>query len=404
MGLKAPIWFFNNVLRNIFETESNSKEAAITKVNEDITKFRSDDFSFTLCERKYRTANVLQKHMQNKREHLDPSTTTTLTAPVNTRSLRKRRTPKHLDSDEDPPPKTLAMGSSVPTSRILYTSTTASASSGSLSISLLPSSSESSLATNSELEVAVSTSSTSPLLPSFPVTPQVTSPTTISQPPFMITSFLFNHQRNYQALCIPIPPPLQSVQDHIPVQAATASLLPSLVQNPLPSVASISPPLPSVPAPPAKPMQTNKNKVTLALTPEAFEKENLKVECDACRMDINKLASEKKDLRDSLEILTTRCRLLEQERNNAATRNAMPTAIPTPTVPTRTPASPTNTSPRSSLETLINLEVLKAVKAIAPSGDLPSQSEQKRNLMCTEISVKIFNVLLTIKSFYKKEY
>ena len=27
MGLKAPIWFFNNVLRNIFETESNSKEA-----------------------------------------------------------------------------------------------------------------------------------------------------------------------------------------------------------------------------------------------------------------------------------------------------------------------------------------------------------------------------------------
>ena len=333
MGLKAPIWFFNNVLRNIFETESNSKEAAITKVNEDITKFRSDDFSCTLCERKYRTANVLQKHMQNKREHLAPSTTTTLTAPVNTRSLRKRRTPEHLDSDEDPPPKTLALGSSVPTSRISYTSTTASASSGSLSILLLPSSSESFLATNSELEVAVSTSSTSPLLPSFPVTPKVTSPTTISQPPSLITSFLSNHQRNYQALpYIPIPPPLQSVQDHIPVQAATASLLPSLVQNPLPSAASISPPLPSVPAPPAKPMQTNKNKVSLALTPEAFEKENLKVECDACHMDmdINKLASEKKDLRDSLEIFTTRCRLLEQERSNYSNKKCYAYSYPYP--------------------------------------------------------------------------
>ena len=71
-----------------------------------------------------------------------------------------------------------------------------------------------------------------------------------------------------------------------------------------------------------------KTKSSLALNPDEFEKENLRVERDACRMEISKLATEKKDLGDTVEILTTRCRLLENERNTAATKNAAPKAVP----------------------------------------------------------------------------
>ena len=71
-----------------------------------------------------------------------------------------------------------------------------------------------------------------------------------------------------------------------------------------------------------------KTKPTLALSPDEFEKENLKVERDAYRLEVAKLSSDKKDLSDTVDILTTRCRLLEDERNKAATEKAAPKAIP----------------------------------------------------------------------------
>ena len=94
------------------------------------------------------------------------------------------------------------------------------------------------------------------------------------------------------------------------------------------------------------------------------------MERDACRLEMSKVAIDKKDLSETIEILTTRCRLFEEDRNNVATRNAAPKAVPVSTnhpAPAPAPASaPTGNSP---LETLINLEVLKAVKAFPPSSD-----------------------------------
>ena len=82
---------------------------------------------------------------------------------------------------------------------------------------------------------------------------------------------------------------------------------------------------PSVPkvTPGNKISKTTKTKSTLATNAEEFEKENIRVERDACRMEISKLATEKKDLADTVDILTPRCRLLEDERNKHAIKERL---------------------------------------------------------------------------------
>ena len=66
---------------------------------------------------------------------------------------------------------------------------------------------------------------------------------------------------------------------------------------------------------------------------------------------------------ESIEILTTRCRLLEDDRNKAAAMRVAPRAFPKDNLCSESSSSKVGSS---SLETLINLEVLKAVKAFSP--------------------------------------
>ena len=140
-------------------------------------------------------------------------------------------------------------------------------------------------------------------------------------------------------------------------QESSSPITCSSASEPVPAVPLPTAPLSSAPTAvkPKEKLRKGKNK-TLALTPEEFEKENLKVERDACRLELAKLATEKKDMGETVEILTTRCRLLEEARNTAATKLAAPKALLVPNLNTPEPAPAGSSSP---LETLINLEVLQ---------------------------------------------
>ena len=157
-----------------------------------------------------------------------------------------------------------------------------------------------------------------------------------------------------------------------PTAAPTAAHSAAPIAQTLPVNVTISVATTAPPAPKNK--QVKKGKGTLALTPEEFEKENIRVERVACRFEMNKLATEKKDLSETVKIFTTRCRLFEEERNTAATKNAAPNAIPRP-ASTQVPTV-SNTPGNSSLETLINLKVLKAVKSFSPGSDPTAPPKQ----------------------------
>ena len=87
-GSKAPVWFFENVLKNTFEMESYEQRDSISKTNEDISKLTAEDLTCELCDKKYKTPGGLQKHLQTKHGSLvQNSSQTALTV---TRNLRKR--------------------------------------------------------------------------------------------------------------------------------------------------------------------------------------------------------------------------------------------------------------------------------------------------------------------------
>ena len=53
---KAPVWFFENILKNTFDREGSERRDSITKANEDIIQYTSTDLSCTHCDKKYKTA------------------------------------------------------------------------------------------------------------------------------------------------------------------------------------------------------------------------------------------------------------------------------------------------------------------------------------------------------------
>ena len=75
---------------------SSEKREFISTTNQSISKLASDDLSCTLCDKKYKTAGGLQKHLQTKHEAVQLSPQ----APQpEIRILRKRRTPDEVDHD-----------------------------------------------------------------------------------------------------------------------------------------------------------------------------------------------------------------------------------------------------------------------------------------------------------------
>ena len=65
-------------------------------------------------------------------------------------------------------------------------------------------------------------------------------------------------------------------------------------------------------------LKMKSKKPTLALSPDDFEKENLRVERNACRMKLAAQDVEMKELKDKVKILATRCDLFEKQRNDQA--------------------------------------------------------------------------------------
>ena len=370
-GSKAPVWFFNNVLKNTFERESSERSTEIEKVNNEACKLTSDDLKCNHCEKKYKTATGLQKHLQTKHDSLIFQT--------DERNLRKRRNPDFSELEYCPPTKTLALGSPCPTA-VPTPSPPTTVTPAMFSVASPPQTSLNLLA--SELPAPALSSTVAPPLLLSSVTSSATRPVPIAiqlnldaepyfpppWPPFPQHLPVTDAQESYNVQ--PPPVPHNQHPDLSPLSSCSSVTSdqppPSLPTTSFSSTAAVS----SAPAPPpVKPkerLRKCKTK-TLALTPEEFEKENLKVERDACRAELTKIATEKKDLDETVEILTTRCRLLEEERSKAATKLAAPKAlhVPNPVSPEPAPIG------SSSLETLINLEVLKAVKAFSPTSVPP---------------------------------
>ena len=154
----------------------------------------------------------------------------------------------------------------------------------------------------------------------------------------------------------------------------TTSLTPSItfpitspLSQPTSSISSYSSPQSLCPQPVSveptkqkKQTKPSKTKPTLATSPEDFEKENLKVERDFARLKVRELDQELKSQTESLEILTARCRLLEDDRNRSASSSL--NSNKDSDCPAQPPPIPPVSSQSSPLESLINLEVIRAIK------------------------------------------
>ena len=91
-------------------------------------------------------------------------------------------------------------------------------------------------------------------------------------------------------------------------------------------------------------------KPTLALSPDDFEKENLRVERDASRMKLAAQDVEMKELKDKVKILATRCDLFEKQRNDQAFQSLSQSTAPAASglQPSTAPAQHTPCPPQSS--------------------------------------------------------
>ena len=68
-GCKAPIWFFNEVLKSTFEREEKARKDTIDQTNKNIENLGSE-LDCRSCDKKYKTANGLQKHIEAKHANL----------------------------------------------------------------------------------------------------------------------------------------------------------------------------------------------------------------------------------------------------------------------------------------------------------------------------------------------
>ena len=353
-GIKAPIWFYENVLKETFDRESTERKLTISKTNENILKMAPDDLDCKLCDKKYKTGPGLQKHVQTKHE---PIQTSEVAQPLPVRIIRKRRG-NNVDIDYCPPTKTLALGGSAPASAPITSSAVpiSSTTSPPLTTPSLIDSLHMSAITTAAVLASVSSSSPS-VSYSIPMTSSIPTPAPTIHlnldaaefiPPFPHSIIQPQHPFPHFSLNIPMSNNQEVSSISTPNVAPTVTVSSSSSTH-VPTSAPAFVPTTAMATPPTAPARTSINvttttsanpvkskvkkaKPTLALTPGEFEKENLRVERDACRLEMSKLAIEKKDLSETIEILTTRCRLFEEDRNNVATRNAAPKAVPVSTV------------------------------------------------------------------------
>ena len=407
-GTKAPVWFHQNVLKDTLKREAEKRKAEIDNTNREVLEIDSSPckncnktvnsekdkaFQCISCSKIYHKKCTNQKSLRSRTQPKDWKCSSCDTPSTNS---RKRRIGIDEGSLSPPPSKVLAVGISTPTSTPLSMS---SASSNATEIIEVESSRSPGLASfaqsRSENNFLVSQPSGSitssihaPDYASVSMSiPSTNSPVTI-QPALTLQPHISSSLLNVDAHpYLPVPAPLSVVTSTaVTFTSTSASSVSSLCSTSsavrAPALSSLIPPVTSVKVTPAKrTSKSTKTKPTLATDPQEFEKENLRIERDTCRLKLTENDNKIKDLKEQLDIYIARCSLLEKKRNDDAydklTKTTDPVHLPSQgpckvlehVNPPKILSSPSS----SALESLVNLEVLKVVKANTDATNSPSK-------------------------------
>ena len=358
-SVKAPVWFYNNILKDTLVKESEKRKQDIDVVNSQIIENKTCSFckksilpneKYVLCPTCSLNQHKRCSSLKSSKSRLQPSSWVCDLCLPNQRlsDTNPRKRALLTDDAEAPQSKSIALGSPIPKPlpRASSDSTSLSMSPPTGTLSLLACSPISSAPT---LTSSVVSSSSTPSLPNLNVAalpfvpmPSPSGSAALSYPAVTVSSSSTVSTTSLTpSITIPIPSPISQVSSFPTSNSSSQSLCPQSVELPKQK----------------KQTKSTKSKPTLATSPEDFEKENLKVERDFARLKVRELDQELKSQTESLDILTARCRLLEDQRNKSVSSSLNPS---------RDKDVVTNASPMPSvsspLESLINLEVIRAIK------------------------------------------
>ena len=425
-GIKAPVWFYNLVLKDTLEKLAEERKTNIENANKiilDITDFSpcpkcnkrivdSDKFySCTSCAKIFHKRCTLNKSDKSRSQPND-WTCESCSSHIATRVARKRPITSVIPPEPNevnlPPAKALAMEDptevvlnddqplnirsaledSVPKSIASSMSSSSPKAVTFISPDLSPSAtsgpvnhlfvSQPTGRIPLSIQQVVSTSSLpSPVSIEPYLPPQLDYPTrllNVDAHPFLPTPVSLSVWTSTAATSVS-----SSISSVLPITSTSSALSAPVVSSGVSSV-------PSVPkaTPGNKVSKSSKTKSTLATNPEEFEKENLRVERDTCKLKLVENDNKIKALKEQLEIYMTRCSLLEKKRNDDAYERLTTPAVSVPPpslAPRHDPRVPDNAVPSqglsSSIESLVNLEVLKVVKAATTTAPSQTSSESE---------------------------
>ena len=144
-----------------------------------------------------------------------------------------------------------------------------------------------------------------------------------------------------------------------------------------------------------------KKKSSLPTTPTSFKHEQMKVELGIIRTKLKQTELQLKESQDTNEILAARNKLFEGKRINDAYEKLFPTTSDAPPTQSSAPSSPNFSNPAistpisstNSLESFIQIEVLKTLRSLYLATPNNSDSSEIQH-----ISKKLDNVLSEIES------
>ena len=403
-GMKAPVWFFNKVLKNTLEKEAIKKKASIDNTNSKIMNIENPaQKSCETCNKKIAETDKTYECCSCKSKHHKKCTpdrsNRSRTQPLEWKcslclslqsNLRKRPITEVTISDDEniPPPKAIAL--SCPVSKSCPTTSVSLLSSTSVSTAIAKSCATTSVSLLSSTSVSTAMAPSNPDNSSaYIYLNQPTDPPSrevcVSQPMLPITRYIPDLNISAPPFVPASSPPTSVLTASLSSSSITSTLSPSTTRAPpnsastVTTTATVSLPVSTatVSSGPLNIRSKNKQKKTLALSPEDFEKENLKVERDACRLKLAIQDAEMKELKDKIKILSTRCDLFEKQRNDQAFKNislpdtsmhAPPTTRSPPSSsspPQATPAPSPQATPvysEATINQMIQLEVLKALR------------------------------------------
>ena len=408
-GIKAPVWLLKAVLDKTFSQEASKRRSNILETNEAIINLTSDYLDCDMCDKKYKTKLNLEKHLKAKHG----------TQNIQEVSSNRKRRALNLDTEYDPPLKTAAVGSPTPRAlsrpqsvippatpsvpptcprsllnrnalsfqpalAVLSTSPLNCP----LSDSAVVTASITTPGTDSHLAVSfkpVSTvPATSPLnypRSSVPSITQVSSSTfsPLSDPAIVTASISTIGTDSHLAPLAPEPPPSDPCMVQAPTRSSTTQLGGTTLVTSTSSTFSTPSTTLTTPAPTTRTAapeiitkatkgKNQKSKQTLATDPVEFAKENMKVERDFARLKVNQLEVKLRDHDETIKILTARCKLLENECKDYASKTS--SSSQSQGAPVQPPPSSTcppilGTGTSGSLETLVHLEVLKSIRGFS---------------------------------------